>query len=122
MSIVNKIKIMGEVLPIKNILKETPEKRAVVYFSLQVINPNNSISIQRCLATGEMAEKIEKEISAGEVAEIEGYLRNEKIGRQILIKVIEFNKLAIRPADIEYEQSNQVQLRGKVMDLKTQLI
>src|SRR4051812_37113971 len=66
---------------------EEEEKRIITYFSLQVPIPNNSVSIIRCFAQREVAESLEQEISPGDVLEIEGYLRNEKKNKQILVIV-----------------------------------
>ncbi|MCE8163048.1 MAG: single-stranded DNA-binding protein [Candidatus Moeniiplasma glomeromycotorum] len=120
----NKIKIVGEVfLPIKKSKKyeaEENDRGALAYFSLRVPTPSNSLSILRCLARGEVAEKLEQETQPGDVLEISGYLRNEKESRQILIMVIKFAKLEIKPAEINPETSNQVQLIGKIItDLQT---
>ena len=120
----NKIKIVGEVfLPIKKSKKyenEEVNRGAIAYFSLRVPTPSNSLSILRCLTRGETAEKLEQETQPGDVLEISGYLRNEKESRQILIMVVKFTKLAIQPAEINPETSNQVQLIGKIItDLQT---
>src|SRR3954447_8813065 len=109
----NKIKIIGEVSPIE--IREKEKNQSMLYFSLSVINPNGSLTIIRCLAKGEKAEEIERDVKGGEVLEIKGYLRNEKIGRQILVKVIDFTELDIIPDEIENTQSNQVRLLGKIV-------
>lgn len=114
----NKIKIIGKVLPIdaKEKAKEEIEKvESIFYFSLLVPSPSGSLTILRCIAQGEKAEEIEGKIREGEVLEIKGYLRNEKSGRQILVKVIDFTKLDIIPDKIDNTQSNQVRLLGKIV-------
>src|ERR1044071_4468578 len=102
-----KIKVVGKILPIKpkgetDFFKEKP----VVYFSLLVVNPSGSDTILRCIAQEKVAEKIKTEIEGEEVVEIEGYLQNEKSGRQILIKVKSVEKLDLSFEDIDSEQSN----------------
>src|SRR6185369_15685951 len=64
-----------------------------LYFSLLVPTPSGSLTILRCITQGEMAEKIDKEVQAEEVIEVHGYLRNEKDSRQIMVRVVDFNKL-----------------------------
>lgn len=117
----NKIKLVGKVLPIEIKERENREKKLpIVYFSLLVPNPSGSITILRCVAQGEIAERIENEVKE-EVLEIRGYLRNENNGRQILIKVIEFEKLNIDFDNIDNERSNKVYLLGKIItDLRAQ--
>lgn len=63
----NKIKLVGKILPIE--AKEKPEEiekekseYELIYFSLLVPNPSGSLTILRCVAQGEVAEKIKKEI------------------------------------------------------------
>lgn len=87
----------------------------MAYFSLQVPAPNNSLSILRCFAQREVAESLEKETKPGDIIEIEGYLRNEKENRQILVIVVSFTKLDIQADQINPETSNQVQLVGKII-------
>jgi single-stranded DNA-binding protein len=114
----NKIKIVGKVLPIdiKERDKEEREKNErIFYFSLLVPNPSGSLTILRCIVQGEKAEEIEKEIREDEILEIKGYLRNEKSGRQVLVKVIDFAKLDIISDKIDITQSNQVRLLGKIV-------
>src|SRR2546423_991608 len=122
----NKIKIVGEVfLPIKTRIKtihkpkgdglEEEENRSLTYFSLRVPAPNNSLSIIRCFAQREVAETLEKETTSGDVIEIKGYLRNERENRQMLVIVVKFTKLEIKPEEINPETSNQVQLMGKII-------
>jgi len=114
----NKIKIIGKVLPI-DIKEKNQEERdkneSIFYFSLWVTNPSGSLTILRCVAQGEKAEEIEREVKGDEVLEIKGYLRNEKDGRQILVKVIDFTKLNITSDKIDIAQSNQVRLLGKII-------
>ncbi|CAH1756390.1 12193_t:CDS:2 [Entrophospora sp. SA101] len=112
----NKIKVIGKVSPIK--IRENldqKKEKITVYFSLLVPAPSRSLTILRCVAQGEKAEKLEKEIKGEEIIEIKGYLRNEKQGRQVLIKVLDFTKLDIDFANIDINHSNQVQLLGKII-------
>src|SRR4051794_33494845 len=106
----NKIKIVGKVLPIDIKEKDREERERnehIFYFSLLVSNPSGSLTILRCVVQGEKAEEIEKEIRQDELLEIKGYLRNEKSGRQVLVKVIDFTKLDIIISDkIDNTQSN----------------
>jgi len=105
---------------------EKEKREPLFYFSLSVINPSCSKTILRCVAYGEIAKKIEKEnqeIAKDEevVVEVRGYLRNEKQknelkdGRQILIRVLEFNRLDLNFNDIDKKNSNQVRLLGKII-------
>ncbi|CAG8726907.1 1944_t:CDS:2, partial [Ambispora leptoticha] len=81
---------------------------------------------------GEVAERIKREVIQEEVIEIRGYLRNEhlrikregeagekyiekKVGRQIIIKVVEFSKLDLDFEKIDQDSSNQVRLLGKII-------
>ena len=117
----NKIKVIGKILPFES--KERNEmwkENPIIYFSLLVINPNNSSTILRCLAYGEIATKIKSEARGEEVVEISGHLKNERVGRQILVKVQEFTKLELDFEAVDFENSNQVQLRGKAVDFKFQ--
>jgi hypothetical protein len=118
----NRIKVIGKVLPIEAKENPNPEKeRLVIYFSLLVTNPTGSETILRCVAQGEMAEKLEKEVKNDEILEVVGYLRNEKVGMQILIKILKFTKLDINFEDIDNNRSNQVCLLGKIVkDKKNQ--
>jgi len=121
----NKIKITGKVLGIKEkeIDREEQERNeSILYFSLLVPNPSGSLTILRCLARGEKAEEIEREVKRDEIIEIKGYLRNEKSGRQILIKLVDFTKLDIiidsekeLTQKIDIAHSNQVRLLGKII-------
>jgi len=120
----NKIKIIGKVLPIdikeRNNEEEREKIESIFYFSLLVPSPSGSLTILRCIAQGEKAEEIEREVKEDDVLEIKGYLRNEKSSRekssrQILVKVIEFTKLDIIPDKIDNRQSNQVRLLGKII-------
>jgi Single-strand binding protein family len=85
-------------------------------FSLMVWAPSGSKTILRFVAQGEVAERIKKEVNQEEVMEVCGYLRNEKSGRQIIIKVVEFSKLDIHFEKIDKDSSNQVRLIGKIID------
>jgi len=69
----------------------------------------------RCIAQGEVAERIKREIIQEEVIEIRGYLRNERSGRQIIIKVVEFNRVETDFEEIDTNSSNQVRLLGKII-------
>jgi hypothetical protein len=83
------------------------------YFSILVPTPSGSLTILRCITQGEMAEKIDK--VQEEVIEVRGYLRNEKDGRQIIVRVVEFNKLNLDFDEINLKESNQVRLIGKII-------
>ncbi|CAG8476650.1 877_t:CDS:1 [Ambispora leptoticha] len=110
----NKIKIVGKILPIE--LKNKEEKDdLILYFSLLVPSPSNSSTILRCVAQGENAKKIEVEVKKDEILEVKGYLRNEKSGRQILVKVIEFTKIDKTFDTIDKNSSNQLRLLGKII-------
>ena len=133
----NKIKIIGKILlneikdeneksdsELGNDLQEVGgeleksgnEKREPwFYFSVEVLCPSGSLSIIRCIAQGEMAERIKKEVKKDEVIEIHGYLRNEKNSRQILVRVVEFSKIEIDLERIGEVNSNQVRLIGKII-------
>jgi hypothetical protein len=78
---------------------------------VEVTCPSASFTILRCIAHGETAERIKKEVEKDEVIEIHGYLRNEENGRQILITVITFSK-----PDIDFEEIDK--LRKEVKDLE----
>jgi hypothetical protein len=139
----NKIKLVGKVLPLE--VKEKEEERElIVFFSLMVPNPNCSTTILRCLVQGETAKKLLQELQEGDIAEVWGYLRNEKRGksyppsafasvsdkhtfdeedqnRQILTKVIQFNKVDLtfdelkKQAEERKVNSNEVRLVGKII-------
>ena len=112
----NKIKLVGKVLPIESKQKEEREKiEPIFYFSLLVPTPSGSLTILRCLAQGEKAEEMEREIRGDDILEVKGYLRNEKQGRQVLVKVIEFTKLDTTFEQINVEHSNQLRLLGKIV-------
>jgi len=85
-----------------------------LYFSLLVPTPSGSLTILRCITQGEMAEKIDK-VQEEEVIEVHGYLRNEKDSRQIMVRVVDFNKLDLNFAEINLKESNQVRLIGKII-------
>jgi hypothetical protein len=68
------------------------------------------------VADGETAERIKKEVGPEEVIEVRGYLRNKNIGLQIIIKVVEFNKLEVDYEKIDQNSSNQVRLLGKIIN------
>src|SRR6185369_7022312 len=85
-------------------------------FSLMVWAPSGSKTTLRCVAQGEVAEKIKNEVNQEEVIEVRGYLRNEKDSRQIIIKVVEFSKLNLDFEKVDKDNSNQVRLIGKIID------
>lgn len=66
------------------------------------------------MAQGEIIKKIE-ESEENDMVEIKGYLRNEKDGRQIIIKVVEFDKLNLNSEEISKKNPNQVRLLGKII-------
>ena len=85
-------------------------------FSLMVWAPSGSKTTLRCVAQGEIAEKIKNEVNQEEVIEVRGYLRNEKEGKQIIIKVVEFSKLNLDFEEVDKDNSNQVRLIGKIIN------
>ena len=85
-------------------------------FSLMVWAPSGSKTTLRCVAQGEIAEKIKNEVNQEEVIEVRGYLRNEKEGKQIIIKVVEFSKLDLDFEKVDKDNSNQVRLIGKIIN------
>jgi len=85
-------------------------------FSLMVWAPSGSKTTLRCVAQGEVAEKIKNEVNQEEVIEVRGYLRNEKEGKQIIIKVVEFSKLDLDFEKVDKDNSNQVRLIGKIIN------
>lgn len=66
------------------------------------------------MAQGEIIKKIE-ETEENDVIEVKGYLRNEKDGRQIIIKVVEFDKLNLSAEEISKKNPNRVRLLGKII-------
>src|SRR5689334_5203920 len=112
----NKIKIVGKILSaeVKN-KEEEVKNETIFYFSLLVPSPSGSLTILRCVAQGETAKEIEKEIKQDEILEVKGYLRNEKSGSQILVKVVEFNKLDTTLDKVDENSSNQLRLLGKII-------
>ena len=107
----NKIKVIGKILPLELKEKSTTQE-LLVYFSLIVVNPNEARTVLRCHASGKVAIELEKEAREGEMVEVRGYLRNEKEGRQIIVRVQEFTKLE----NIEnVSLFNQARLLGKVV-------
>jgi len=112
----NKIKIVGKILSVEVKVKEEEEKNeSIFYFSLLVPSPSGSLTILRCVAQGETAKSIEKEIKQDEILEVKGYLRNERLGRQVLIKVVEFTKLDTTLDKVDENSSNQLRLLGKIV-------
>lgn len=106
--------------PQSNFDSEKENREPRFYFSLFVTNPNLSSTILRCVAQGENAEMIKREIKKDDLLEVSGYLRNEKDGKQILIKVLEFKKLD-PDFKVDNKQANQVRLIGKIItDLQDQ--
>ncbi|KLL04481.1 MAG: hypothetical protein MRERV_21c035 [Mycoplasmataceae bacterium RV_VA103A] len=85
------------------------------HFNLFVPVPSGSLTVLRCISQGEIAARINKEVQEQEVIEVRGYLRNEKDSRQILVRVVEFDKLDISFEKISLENSNQVRLLGKIV-------
>jgi hypothetical protein len=89
----------------------------------------------RCITQGEMARRIKKELKENEVIEAQGYLRNDergkvsgfeeerkkKDGRQIIIRLVEFNKIDLTFDELVKQvkekeiNSNQVRLLGKII-------
>lgn len=94
-----------------------PEKKREpwFHFNLFVPVPSGSLTVLRCITQGEIAARINKEVQEEEVIEVQGYLRNEKDSRQILVRVTEFEKLDINFSKISLENSNQVRLLGKII-------
>lgn len=114
----NKIKIVGKVSSFEVKSKEGEEdrkKETIFYFSLLVPSPSGSLTILRCFSRGEITNNIEKEIKKDEILEVKGYLRNEKSGRQILVKAIEFTKLDTTLDKVDKNSSNQLRLLGKIV-------
>jgi len=110
----NKIKIIGRAYPIEQ--KNFEEnKEPVTYFSLSVPSPSGVITTLRCGAWGEIAERIKNEIQKDDIVEVSGYLRNEKSGLQILVRVLKFTKLGINFEEIDNKIANQVRLLGKIV-------
>lgn len=117
----NKIKIVGKILSFEVKVKEEEEKiESIFYFSLLVPSPSGSLTILRCAAQKEIAQKIKAEVNGEEIVEVQGYLQNEKSGRQIIIRVQKFERLNLNFEDIDSTKSNQVQLQGRVVSLKVQ--
>lgn len=121
----NKVRIIGNFLPIKKKVKKEEErtKKFLTYFNLKVINPSNAFTVLRCATHKEAIKKIiEQEVNEEEVVEIRGYLRNDIKNsiksRQIIVRVIYFNKLDIKSNDINKKDANQVRLIGEISDLQ----
>jgi len=94
---------------------ENEKREPWFYFSVEVLCPSGSLTILRCVAQGEMAERIKKEVKKDETIKVRGYLRNEKNSRQILIRVVDFSKVDIENEEIGAVNSNQVRLIGKII-------
>jgi single-stranded DNA-binding protein len=114
----NKIKVSGKILPNKT-KKRNENDQLLIYFSLLVVNPNNTETLLRCHAGGRTASEIEKEVEKEQLIEVRGYLRNERIkdgkkSRQIVVQVLGFNKLE-KEEETSDLTSNQVQLLGKII-------
>jgi single-stranded DNA-binding protein len=75
------------------------------------------------MVQGEIIKKIE-DSKENDIVEVKGYLRNEKDGRQIIIKVVEFDKLNLSAEEISKRNPNRVRLLGKIItdlqDLESQ--
>jgi single-stranded DNA-binding protein len=129
----NKINVIGKILinnekKIDNFsISETNDRENIrepwLYFSLLVSTPSDSITVLRCVAQGEIIKKIE-DSEENDIVEVKGYLRNEKDGRQIIIKVVEFDKLSLSAEEISKKNPNRVRLLGKIItdlqDLESQ--
>ena len=109
----NKIKVSGKILPNKT-KKRNENDQLLIYFSLLVVNPNNTETLLRCHASGRTASEIEKEVEKEQLIEVRGYLRNEKKGRQIIVQVLGFSPLEEEEKTSNLS-SNQVQLLGKII-------
>ena len=114
----NKIKVSGKILPNKT-KKRNESDQLLIYFSLLVVNPNNTETLLRCHASGRTASEIEKEVEKEQLIEVRGYLRNERIkdgkkSRQIVVQVLGFNKLEKEEKTSDLT-SNQVQLLGEII-------
>src|SRR5215204_6207066 len=101
----NKIKIVGKILSVE-VKEKVEQKESICYLSLLVPSPSGSLTILRCVAQGETVKRIEKEIKQDEIFEVKGYLRNEREGRQVLIKVVEFTKLDTTLDKVDENSSN----------------
>ncbi|WNE41083.1 MAG: Single-stranded DNA-binding protein [Mycoplasmataceae bacterium] len=121
----NKINVIGKILinnekksdnlyNSESINDRENNKEPWLYFSLLVSTPSDSITILRCMAQGELVKKIE-DSKENDIVEVKGYLRNEKDGRQIIIKVVEFDKLDLSAEEISKKNPNQVRLLGKII-------
>jgi hypothetical protein len=108
----NKIKIVGKVLPTIQIKEKSEPRGLLVYFSLLVNNPNGVQTVLRCHANGEIATKIEAEVREEEILEVRGYLRREREGLQIVINVVDFTKLT---KEQENSVINQARLLGEII-------
>lgn len=121
----NKIKVIGEFLPSEikeRDNKDRERKEKIIYFNLKVPRPNNNLeTILRCFAAKqEVVEKIEQGIMEKDIVEVQGYLRNESKGRQIIINVREINKLNISFEQIDRKNSNYLRLIGKILNTDNQ--
>lgn len=102
--------------------EERNNKEPWFRFGLLAFAPSGSKFTLRCIAQGEVAERIQKEVSQEEVIEVRGYLRNKRVGLEIVIKIAEFNKTGLTFAEFtklvekkETKDFNQVRLLGKII-------
>ncbi|MCE8163651.1 MAG: single-stranded DNA-binding protein [Candidatus Moeniiplasma glomeromycotorum] len=113
---------------------QSERRESWFYFSVLVPVPSGSLTTLRCIARGEIAHQIKKELKENEIIEVKGYLRNDergrarefeqerkKEGRQIIIRVVEFNKIDLIFDELVEQvkekkiNSNQVRLLGKII-------
>src|SRR6185437_442810 len=112
----NKIKLIGKVLPLE-IKEKEEEKGLMVYFSLLVPNPSGSITILSCMVKGETAEKIVKELQEDDIAEVRGYLRNEK-DRKSKEKKDREEEIEEYKKELEEKKKGNRQILTKVLGFK----
>jgi single-stranded DNA-binding protein len=114
---INKVRLVGKLLPVETRKKESEEKRSQsAHFSLLVTNPSSSITAIRCIVAGELAEKIE--CSEEKIIEVNGYIKNEKDGRQIIVRAKKIEEISNNELDlINKIELNQVRILGKVISL-----
>ena len=87
------------------------------YYTMVVKTPNNSITLIRCIVKQiENIEKWNRELDDGCTVEIRGYLRNEVKGKQILVRVISWEKIDTNFEELDETKCNQVRLLGKVVN------
>lgn len=119
----NKVKLIGKFIsPKKQEERVNPNipGKAFFYFSLQTITPASSVTYIRCVVTQpEKIERIESELANEQMIKVEGKLKNDRLSRQILVKVAEWTK--VDSADNQDEDalwSDEVKLVGKIVDIK----